>query len=260
MIGEKLTQHVADDWGTDMRAYNTYGPAEVTIVSTVREFGNDCLNIKSANVGWPMESVSVFVTRNKQIVMKNAVGELALGGPQLSPGYLDQEDVTKAKYVWSEEAGQILYYTGDLVRMLADGSLEFMNRVDDLVKIGGIRIELSEISFALGGCHPLVENIETLYIDRPDRPSKVLVAFLSASNATGADAGDDLLLLNDSALQIALSTREKAHTALPAYMVPSVYLVMKRIPRTQSAKTDRRALQAAYASVDIEDWERSRRD
>ncbi|KAH1908270.1 Non-ribosomal peptide synthetase [Aspergillus fumigatus] len=248
-------EHVADDWGTDMRAYNTYGPAEVTIVSTVREFGNDCLNIKSANVGWPMESVSVFVTRNKQIVMKNAVGELALGGPQLSPGYLDQEDVTKAKYVWSEEAGQILYYTGDLVRMLADGSLEFMNRVDDLVKIGGIRIELSEISFALGGCHPLVENIETLYIDRPDRPSKVLVAFLSASNATGADAGDDLLLLNDSALQIALSTREKAHTALPAYMVPSVYLVMKRIPRTQSAKTDRRALQAAYASVDIEDWE-----
>ncbi|PKX93600.1 nonribosomal siderophore peptide synthase SidC [Aspergillus novofumigatus IBT 16806] len=255
MIGEKLTQPVADDWGTDMRAYNTYGPAEVTIVSTVREFGNECRNVKSANVGWPMESVSVFVTKNRQIVMKNAVGELALGGPQLSPGYLNQEKVTKAKYVWSDEAGQILYYTGDLVRMLADGSLEFMNRVDDLVKLGGIRIELSEISFALGGCHPLVENIETLYIDRPDRPSKVLVAFLSASNATGANAGDDLLLLNDSALEIALSTREKAHTALPAYMIPSVYLVVKRIPRTQSAKTDRRALQAAYASVDIEDWE-----
>ncbi|GFG04010.1 nonribosomal peptide synthetase 2 [Aspergillus lentulus] len=256
MIGEKLTQPVADDWGRDMRAYNTYGPAEVTIVSTVREFGNECMDIKSANVGWPMESVSVFVTRNRQIVMKNAVGELALGGPQLSPGYLNQEDVTKAKYVWSDEAGQILYYTGDLVRMLADGSLEFMNRVDDLVKLGGIRIELSEISFALGGCHQLVENIETLYIDRPDRPSKVLVAFLSASNATGANAGDDLLLLNDSALEIALSTREKAHTALPAYMIPSVYLVVKRIPRTQSAKTDRRALQAAYASVDIEDWEK----
>ncbi|GFF31392.1 nonribosomal peptide synthetase 2 [Aspergillus udagawae] len=255
MIGEKLTQPVADDWGTNMRAYNTYGPAEVTIVSTVREFGNECMNVKSANVGWPMESVSVFVTRNRQIVMKNAVGELALGGPQLSPGYLNQEDVTKAKYVWSDEAGQILYYTGDLVRMLADGSLEYINRVDDLVKLGGIRVELSEISFALGGCHPLVENIETLVINRPDRPTKVVVAFLSAPNAADADASDALLLLNDAALEIALSTREKAHTALPAHMIPSVYLVVKRIPRTQSAKTDRRALQAAYASVDIEDWE-----
>ncbi|GIK04996.1 non-ribosomal peptide synthetase [Aspergillus viridinutans] len=255
MIGEKLTQPVADDWGTDMRAYNTYGPAEVTIVSTVREFGNECMNVKSANVGWPMESVSVFVTRNRQIVMKNAVGELALGGPQLSPGYLNQEDVTKSKYVWSDEAGQILYYTGDLVRMLADGSLEYINRVDDLVKLGGIRVELSEISFALGGCHPRVENIETLVVNRPDRPTKVVVAFLSAPNAAEADAGDGLLLLNDAALEIALSTREKAHTALPAHMIPSVYLVVKRIPRTQSAKTDRRALQAAYASVDIEDWE-----
>jgi amino acid adenylation domain-containing protein len=255
MIGEKLTQPVADDWGTNMRAYNTYGPAEVTIVSTVREFGNDCRNIKSANVGWPMQSVSVFVTRNQQIVMKNAVGELALGGPQLSSGYLNQEDVTKAKYVWSDEAGQILYYTGDLVRMLADGSLEYINRVDDLVKLGGIRVELSEISFALGGCHPLVENIETLVINRPDRPSKVVVAFLSAPNAAEGDASDSLLLLNDVALEIAFSTREKAHTALPAHMIPSVYLVVKRIPRTQSAKTDRRALQAAYATVDIDNWE-----
>ncbi|KAF7125668.1 hypothetical protein CNMCM5793_001907 [Aspergillus hiratsukae] len=255
MIGEKLTQPVADDWGTNMSAYNTYGPAEVTIVSTVREFGNECRNIKSANVGWPMESVSVFVTRNRQIVMKNAVGELALGGPQLSPGYLNQEDVTKAKYVWSDEAGQILYYTGDLVRMLGDGSLEYINRVDDLVKLGGIRVELSEISFALRGCHPLIENIETLVINRPDRPSKVVVAFLSAPNAAEGDVSDSLLLLNDTALEIALSTREKAHTALPAHMIPSVYLVVKRIPRTQSAKTDRRALQAAYATVDIENWE-----
>ncbi|RHZ54235.1 nonribosomal siderophore peptide synthase SidC [Aspergillus thermomutatus] len=255
MIGEKLTQPVADDWGTDMRAYNTYGPAEATIVSTVREFGNECMNIKSANIGWPLESVSVFVTRNRQIVMKNAVGELALGGPQLSPGYLNQEDVTKAKYVWSDEARQMLYYTGDLVRMLADGSLEYINRVDDLVKLGGIRVELSEISFSLGGCHPLVDNIETLVVNRPDRPSKVVVAFLSAPNAAEGDASDGLLLLNDTALEIALSTREKAHTVLPAHMIPSVYLVVKRIPRTQSAKTDRRALQAAYASVDIENWE-----
>ncbi|PLB44515.1 non-ribosomal peptide synthetase/alpha-aminoadipate reductase [Aspergillus steynii IBT 23096] len=255
MIGEKLTQPVADDWGTDMRAFNTYGPAEVTIVSTVREFGNEHKNVKSANIGWPMDTVSVFVTKNQRMVMKNAVGELALGGPQLSPGYLNQDDVTKAKYVWNEEAGQILYYTGDLVRMLADGSLEYINRVDDLVKLGGIRVELSEISFSLGDCHPLIENIETLILSRPDRPSKVVVSFLSAPGAAGPEDEGQLLILNDKSLEVARSASDQAQATLPDHMIPSVYLVVKNIPRTPSAKTDRRALQTAYAEVDIDKWD-----
>ncbi|KAE8164960.1 hypothetical protein BDV40DRAFT_99320 [Aspergillus tamarii] len=254
MIGEKLTQPVADDWGTDMRAFNTYGPAEVTIVSTIKEFGNEHKNIKSANIGWPMDTVSVFVTKNQRMVMKNAVGELALGGPQLSPGYLNQDDVTKAKYVWNEEASQTLYYTGDLVRMLADGSLEYLNRVDDLVKLGGIRVELSEISFSLDGCHLSVENIETLILSRSDRPTKVVVAFLSAPAAASAD-DVQLLILNSTALEIARAASDKAHSVLPDHMIPSVYLVVKNIPRTPSAKTDRRALQAAYEAIDIDSWE-----
>ncbi|BCS01581.1 nonribosomal siderophore peptide synthase SidC [Aspergillus luchuensis] len=255
MIGEKLTQPVADDWGTDMRAFNTYGPAEVTVVSTIREFGNEHKSIKSANIGWPMDSVSVFVTNKQRLIMKNAVGELALGGPQLSPGYLNQEDVTKAKYVWNEEAGQMVYYTGDLVRMLADGSLEYINRVDDLVKLGGIRVELSEISFSLGDCHPLVENIETLILNRPDRPNKVVVAFLSAPKATQTD-DKQLLVVDQTALEIARAASEQAQSVLPDHMIPSVYLVVSHIPRTSSAKTDRRALEAAYASVDIDGWEK----
>lgn len=262
MIGEKLTQPVADDWGTDMRAFNTYGPAEATVVSTIREFGNEHKAIKSANIGWPMDTLSVFVTRNQKMVMKNAVGELALGGPQLSPGYLNQPDVTSAKYVWNDEANQRVYYTGDLVRMLADGSLEYINRVDDLVKLGGIRVELSEISYSLGECHPLVENIETCILNRPDRPSKVVVAFLSAPGAAAeasesGDSSNELLLLDNVAVEIARAASEKANSVLPDHMIPSVYLVVRNIPRTQSAKTDRRALNAAYASVDIDSWEAS---
>ncbi|KAL4872847.1 hypothetical protein BDV12DRAFT_193182 [Aspergillus spectabilis] len=255
MIGEKLTQSVADDWGTGMRAFNTYGPAEVTIVSTIREFGNEHKSVKSANIGWPMKSVSVFVMKGHRVVMKNAIGELALGGPQLSPGYLNQKDVTEAKYVWNEEAGQRLYYTGDLVRMLSDGSLEYITRVDDLVKLGGIRIELSEISFALHGCHPLVENIETLILTRSDRPTPVVVAFLCAPQAPSPDHDGQLLLLRDSGRDIARAAVAQARKVLPDYMKPSIYLVVKRIPKTPSAKVDRRALQAAYASVDLDSWE-----
>jgi amino acid adenylation domain-containing protein len=255
MIGEKLTQPVADAWGTDMRAFNTYGPAEVTVVSTIREFGNEHKSIKSANIGWPMKSVSVFVMKNHRIVMKNVIGELALGGPQLSPGYLNQKDVTEAKYVWNEEAGQKLYYTGDLVRMLSDGSLEYMTRVDDLVKLGGIRIELSEISFALRGCHALVDTIETLILSRPDRPTDVVVAFLCAPRVASNAPKGQLLLLDDTAVDIAQAASHHARNSLPEYMIPTVYLVVRSIPKTPSAKVDRRALKAAYASVDLDGWE-----
>ncbi|KAL1856744.1 NRPS protein [Paecilomyces lecythidis] len=255
MIGEKLTQPVADDWGHDMRAFNTYGPAEVTVVSTVREFGNEHRNIKSANIGWPLETVSVFVMKDQKVVMKNAVGELALGGPQLSDGYLNQEETTKKRYIWNEETGQRLYYTGDLVRMLADGSLEYMTRVDDLVKLGGIRVELSEISFSLAGCHPLVEQVETMILSRPDRPTKVVVSFLSAPEAVLDETDNDIVLSNDKAVGIARAAIDQARSVLPDHMLPSVYVVVKNIPKTQSAKTDRVALQKAYASVDIETWE-----
>ncbi|KAL4988027.1 hypothetical protein BDW68DRAFT_177220 [Aspergillus falconensis] len=255
MIGEKLTQSVADDWGTHMRAFNTYGPAEVTVVSTIREFGDEHKSVKSANIGWPMSSVSIFVmSKAKRVLMKNAIGELALGGPQLSPGYLGQKDVTDAKYVWNEEAGQRLYYTGDLVRMLSDGSLEYITRVDDLVKLGGIRIELSEISFALRGCHGLVEGVETMILGRKDRPVEVVVAFLCAPKAAG-DGDEGLLVLNRTGWDIARAASLQARNFLPENMIPSVYLVVRRIPKTPSAKVDRRALQAAYADVDIERWE-----
>ncbi|RDW89800.1 nonribosomal siderophore peptide synthase SidC [Aspergillus mulundensis] len=259
MIGEKLTQAVADDWGSDMRAFNTYGPAEATVVSTIRAFGNEHATIKSANIGWPMRSVSVFVIdpKTKGVVMKNAIGELALGGPQLSVGYLGQKDVTDAKYVFNHEARQRLYYTGDLVRMLSDGSLEYITRVDDLVKLGGIRIELSEISFALRGCHGLVEGVETMILSRGDRPVEVVVAFLSAPMAAGdgeAGAGG-LLVGNDVVRDIARAASLQARNVLPDNMIPSVYLVVRKIPKTPSAKVDRRALQAAYAEVDIEWWE-----
>ncbi|PYH49418.1 nonribosomal siderophore peptide synthase SidC [Aspergillus saccharolyticus JOP 1030-1] len=255
MIGEKLTQSVADDWGTDMRAFNTYGPAEVTVVSTIREFGNEHKDVKSANIGWPMETVSVFVTKDQRLVMKNAVGELALGGPQLSPGYLNQDDITKAKYVWNEEAAQIVYYTGDLVRMLADGSLEYINRVDDLVKLGGIRVELSEISFSLRNCHSLVESVETLLLSRPDRPSSVVVAFLSAPKAAATESQEKLMIYGRSAVEIARAASKQAQRLLPGHMIPSVFLVVSHIPKTSSAKTDRRALQAAYTSLDLDGWE-----
>ncbi|KAF5024641.1 hypothetical protein F66182_3263 [Fusarium sp. NRRL 66182] len=255
MIGERLPQPVADEWGEDMRAFNTYGPAEVTIVSTLREFGNEHKHVKSGNIGWPLKSVSVFVTRDNKFVMKQAVGELALGGPQLSPGYLGQPDATKARYVWNEEANLTLYYTGDIVRMLSDGSLEYMGRVDDLVKLGGIRVELSEISFSLRHCHPLAESIETMVLNRPDRPKDAVVAFIAAPQAVEPGKQVQAVLCNSTAIDIARSAIREASVTLPDHMIPSTFIVVPSIPKTQSAKADRRGLQALYADLDMVSWE-----
>ncbi|KAF5964526.1 Nonribosomal peptide synthetase 2 [Fusarium coicis] len=276
MIGEKLPQPVADDWGQNMRAFNTYGPAEATIVSTLREFGNEHKSVKSGNIGWPLKSVSVFVTREKKFVMKHAVVELALGGPQLSPGYLNRPETNKQKYVWNGEVNEVLYYTGDLVRMLSDSSLEYISRTDDLVKLGGIRVELSEISFSLRHCHPLAEGIETMVLNRPlrhchplaegietmvlnrpGRPNDAVVAFIAAPQA--AKPGQEVLtiLLNDTAITIARAAIRKASMTLPDHMKPSTFVVIPSIPKTQSAKVDRRTLQALYTDLDVGGWEKA---
>ena len=252
MIGEKLTQNVADDWGRDMRAFNTYGPAETTVVSTLRQFGGPEDPVQSANVGFPLPSVTVAVLQNGKPIMTNGIGELALGGPQLSQGYWKDPDKTAERFVWSEELGMTLYMTGDVVRMLHDKTLEFVGRTDDLVKIQGIRVELSEIAFSLRACHALVQQVEIQYLNRPDRPSKVIVAFLAVPELGNLSASIET---SDLALEIGKAAKEEAKENLPDYMIPHVFLVLGSIPRTPSNKIDRAVLKNLYASVDLGSWE-----
>lgn len=256
MIGEKLTQSVADDWSQDMRAFNTYGPAETTVVSTLRQFGMPGDEMNSHNVGYPLSSVSAFVMRGKHPVMRQGIGELALGGPQLSQGYWHNTQKSSQRFVWNKRYARYLYMTGDIVRQLHDGSLEFVGRDDDLIKIQGIRIELSEIAFSLRSCHSLVEQVDIQYLERQDRPSKVLVAFLSAPRLSRNGGIGTYPIVNDDAVQIGRAALDEAKKNLPEYMNPSVFIVINNIPRTSSAKIDRAALKNMYHTVDLGKWER----
>ncbi|MCJ1475040.1 hypothetical protein MMC13_003700 [Lambiella insularis] len=255
MIGEKLSQAVADDWSQSIRAYNTYGPAEATVVSTLRQFGAAGNEIKSENIGFPLASVSAFVMRNGLPIMRQGIGELALGGPHLSKGYWNDPSRSSESFVWNDHYCRRLYMTGDMVRQLHDGSLEFVGRTDDLIKIQGIRVELSEISFSLRSCHPLVEQVEIQYLDRPDRPSKVVVAFLAAPKLASTEGPIHRLVASEEAILIAKIALAEAQKSLPDYMVPSVFLVISSIPRTTSAKTDRAILKSIYSTVDLGAWE-----
>ncbi|KAL8821475.1 MAG: hypothetical protein Q9223_000483 [Gallowayella weberi] len=254
MIGEKLSQVVADDWGRDVRAFNTYGPAETAVVSTLRQFCAAGDDVQSENIGFPLPSVSAFVMRDGLPLMRQGVGELALGGPQLSKGYWNDPAKTAEKFVWNKYISQKLYMTGDMVRQLHDGSLTFVGREDDLIKIQGIRIELSEISFSLRSCHPLLDQVDVQFLDRKDRPSKVIVAFLSAPKLS---EGGEALVAIPKAAPIAKSALLQARKSLPDYMIPRIFLVVKGIPRTPSNKTDRNALKEIYSSSDLGAWEKA---
>lgn len=257
MIGEKLPQSVADDWSQDMRAFNTYGPAETTVVSTFRQFGAAGDEVQSDNIGFPLASVSAFVMRDDRPLMRQGIGELALGGPQLSQGYWNDPARSAERFVWNEQSSRHLYMTGDLVRQLHDGSLEFIGRTDDLIKIQGIRVELSEIGFSLRFCHPLVEQVEIQYLHRQDRPSKVIVAFLAAPKLDDTKGSTSHLLTSEESISIAKSALLEAHKVLPSYMIPRVFLVMNSIPRTSSAKTDKAFLNKIYNLINLELWERT---
>ncbi|KAI5361486.1 Putative AMP-dependent synthetase/ligase, Condensation domain, phosphopantetheine binding ACP [Septoria linicola] len=235
MIGEKLTEAVAADWGADMRAFNTYGPAEVTVVSTLRQFTGREDTYHSANIGIPLPSVGTYVIDNGKVVMRGGIGELALSGPQLSPGYWKSPEVNAKKFIWNEQLQQRLYLTGDLVRHLADGTIHYVGRDDDLVKLGGQRVELGEIAFALKDADPRINKFEVLLCKRKEADSKAVVAFLACPSA--AQGEQELkALINSQAKGVAELAREYASSVLPPYMIPSSFIVLPHIPRTASAK------------------------
>ncbi|WZH47069.1 Putative non-ribosomal peptide synthetase [Fusarium acuminatum] len=259
-IGEKLTEDVAEAWAAPeitTRAYNTYGPAENAVVSTMRRFyGKSRDTAKAANVGFPLDHCTAYVVREVEteqgakrweLVPRYGVGELALGGAQVGKGYLSNEaKTTKAFIQGGPGIDERIYLTGDLVR-LNDHGFEFLGRNDDLVKITGIRIELSEISAACASLKDndaAVEHVETLYLQRPGAPAgnnnKVVVTFVSVKTA------------NVDTASIRSQVFKRAKDLLPAYMVPGHVVVLDTtMPRTASNKVDRKALQNIYAESDL---------
>lgn len=251
-IGEKLTEDVAEAWaapGITTRAYNTYGPAENAVVSTLRRFyGRSRDQAKAANVGFPLTNCTAYVVREVdnrwELVPRYGVGELALGGAQVAKGYLANEaKTTKAFIQGGPGIDERIYLTGDMVR-LNDHGFEFLGRNDDLIKITGVRIELSEISAACASVkdeEPAVEHVETLYLPRPGDNSnnKVVVTFVSVKKAA-VDTGS-----------IMAQVFQRARDLLPTYMVPGHVVVLETtMPRTASNKVDRKALQKIYEESD----------
>ncbi|MCT7989055.1 non-ribosomal peptide synthetase [Laspinema olomoucense] len=182
--GEKALPDLATTWlkcvGQQVRLVNVYGPTETTVGATMCELSTADTTLKELPIGRPIGNVQTYILdENQQPVPISIPGELHIGGAGLARGYLNRLELTDERFIrnpFSDSPTELLYKTGDLVRYLPDGNIEYLGRIDNQVKIRGFRIELGEIEAILTQ-HPDV--LATAVIDREDTPgNKRLVAYL----------------------------------------------------------------------------------
>ncbi len=216
--------------GPTTQLINGYGPTESTTFACCYPIPQT-LPAESASVpiGRPIANTQAYVLDGQgQLAPVGVPGELYLGGDGLARGYLNRPETTAERFVTNPfEAGKRLYRTGDRVRWRADGTLEFLGRLDDQVKLRGFRIELGEIEAVLRQCPGITQNVVLLREDRPG--DKRLVGYYVPVNGSSLSHAD-----------LTRHLREK----LPEYMVPSAFVALERLPRTPNGKVDRRALPA----------------
>jgi amino acid adenylation domain-containing protein len=195
--------------------WNLYGPTETTIWSTVErvERPGDGATIP---IGRPIANTEIYLLDPAlEPVPAGVAGELHIGGAGLARGYLNRPELTAERFIpWD---GKRLYKTGDAARYLPDGRIEYLNRLDNQVKVRGYRIELGEIEAALRK-HPAIAD-----------------AVVTASNALTA-------YFISEQRPSAGELREHLKKSLPDYMVPTLFMQLDAFPLTPNGKVDRRAL------------------
>ena len=224
--------------GPPQRLLHVYGPTEVTTFSTWHRVAELDQAATTVPIGRPIANTTAYVLdEHRQPVPVGLPGELYLGGDGLARGYLKRPELTAERFVdhpFSEEPGARLYRTGDWVRRLPDGAIEFIGRRDEQVKIRGYRIEPGEIEASLGR-HPAVR--QAVAMAREDGPGdKRLVAYVTPGETI------------PSPPELRAWLRER----LPEYMVPSAFVVLDRFPLSPNGKVDRGALPAPDGERQLE--------
>ncbi|MGI5160669.1 amino acid adenylation domain-containing protein [Microbispora sp. CA-102843] len=207
------------------RLVNMYGPTETTIWSTAWEVPE---RPERVTIGRPIANTTVHVVDAEGAQVPIGVpGELLIGGAGVAAGYLGRPGLTAERFV--RHGDGLVYRTGDVVRWSADGTLEFIGRTDNQVKLRGHRIELGEIEAVLEA-HPAVRQAVVAVRD------DLLVAFVvpDAPGGSGASTG--------SAEGDALNLRRHVAGQLPGYMVPATVVTLDALPLTPNGKVDRKAL------------------
>jgi amino acid adenylation domain-containing protein len=199
---------------------NLYGPTETTIYCSgysTAQAKDDLINIP---IGKPMANTRFYVVNSANHLQPIGVaGELCIAGEALAKGYLNNDKLTNEKFVFNEVVNERVYRSGDLVRWLADGNIEFLGRIDSQVKVHGYRIELGEIEHQLSSYDGIQDTVAVIKSDKSD---SFVVAYYVADQPIPTGLLRSFLSKN-----------------LPEYMIPSFFMKIDKIPLNANGKVDR---------------------
>ncbi|KND86848.1 Nonribosomal peptide synthetase 8 [Tolypocladium ophioglossoides CBS 100239] len=263
LVGEPPTRDILKTWYNYVKLVNAYGPSEASIFCASHMYIS--ADETPTNIGKGFSGACWIVEPNNANCLApiGCVGEILLQR-HMARGYLNDEGRTERSFIesvtWlpprSEGDSRKFHQTGDLARYKSDGTIEYLGRRDTQVKVRGYRIELGEIEFNIKNSMD-VEHVAADVIRQDSR--ETLVAFMSFNEAASfgssstVDESSILMPMNDELREALSEMADHIRTALPTYMMPSLYLPLRRMPFITSMKVDRQRLRALASSLSTEE-------
>ncbi|WP_375413895.1 amino acid adenylation domain-containing protein [uncultured Bradyrhizobium sp.] len=217
--------------GTEAEVVNLYGPTETTLAKMfhrITALPEDPGKILP--VGLALPNTAALIVNGNRLCRPGEIGEIHIQTPYRSLGYLGEPELTAASFIFnplSNEPDDVVYKTGDLGRYLPDGAVECLGRMDNQIKINGVRIELAEVEAALRGVAGIDQAVVAVHAGINDQPCMVGY-YTRSDNSTEA--------LATAAIQAEMNR------TLPAGMQPHFFMVLAELPQTISGKVNRKAL------------------
>ena len=263
--GEPLDADIIRKWSSQATVFNSYGPSECAIISTCYAPTSP---VEASIVGFPT-GTRLWVTQMtdyNQLCPIGVVGELLIDGPLLARGYLNDDKKTAAAFIENPaflktldvQQSDRFYKTGDLVRQNQDGSLTHLGRRDTQVKIRGQRVEIGEIETCIAHNLHSAKSVMVLIADQGrEKQQTGLVAIVQfhapgvkSDSCSRKEAETRFLPPADNFREAFSELRKSLFGILPAYMVPSLFLPISKIPLNPSGKLDRRATRSLVETID----------
>jgi len=222
--GENLSVDLASSidkkYNGIVELFNEYGPTEATVGCMIHQFRSEENESRSVSIGYPINNTAMIILDQQQRpVPQLAIGELYVSGEGIARGYYNQSDLTAERFI--ELEGMRFYATGDFVREHLKGTLEYIGRKDNQVKLNGYRVELEEVEAQLRAISGVEEAV--VVVLENDQKDHQLCAYLKKNNAA---------LLDDTVI------RQELARAVPNYMIPSFLSFIDEIPLTSNGKVD----------------------
>lgn len=224
--GEACNTDTAIYWGGELKFFNAYGPTEATVAAAVYQADDLPPDAVTVPVGRPLRNTSIYILDSRlQLLPAGVPGEICISGTGVARGYLGKPAMTAERFLpdpYSPVPGSRMYRSGDLGRLLIDGNIEFLGRMDDQIKLNGYRIEPGEVRSAILK-HPDINDACVIYLNDEKRLAAYYSTLLSSEVRPGL-------------------LRSYLKDLLPEYMIPSFLTQLEALPYNESGKIDRSRL------------------